>query len=86
MQMYYGVTLEVSSMRGNVYLNHFLGFIVEAPAILGTMFAVSRVGRRSSAAALLLEGESSCWWLCPSRSQLLHAFPRCSMAQLRRAT
>ncbi len=56
-QMYYGVTLEVTSMRGDVYLNHFLGFVVEAPAILGTIFAVSRVGRRSCAAALLLEGE-----------------------------
>ena len=55
--MYYGVTLEVTSMRGDVYLNHFLGFVVEAPAILGTILAVGRVGRRSCAAALLLEGE-----------------------------
>ncbi|CAL5219317.1 g1126 [Coccomyxa viridis] len=58
--MYYGVTLEVTSMRGDVYLNHFLGFVVEAPAILGTIFAVSRVGRRSCAAALLLEGGAAC--------------------------
>ena len=56
MQMYYGVTLEISSMSGNVYLNQFLGFVVEAPAILGTIFAVGRMGRRSIAAALLLEG------------------------------
>ena len=56
MQLYYGVTLEISSMSGNVYLNQFLGFVVEAPAILGTMLAVSRLGRRSTAAALLLEG------------------------------
>ena len=59
-QMYYGMTLEISSMRGNVYLNQFLGFVIEAPAIFGTIFAVSRVGRRSSAAALLLEGEVTC--------------------------
>ncbi len=44
-------------MRGDVYLNHFLGFVVEAPAILGTIFAVGRVGRRSCSAVLLLEGE-----------------------------
>lgn len=54
--MYYGVTLEICSMSGNVYLNQFLGFVVEAPAILGTIFAVGRMGRRSIAAALLLEG------------------------------
>ena len=58
MQMYYGVTLETSAFSGNVYLNQFLGFIVEAPAILGTMFAIGRIGRRSTAAALLLEGNT----------------------------
>ena len=55
-QMYYGVTLATSSFSGDVYLNQFLGFVVEAPAILGTMFAIGRIGRRSTAAALLLEG------------------------------
>ena len=58
-QLYYGVTLEISSMNGNIYLNQFLGFVVEAPAILGTMFAVGRMGRRSITAALLLEGIAS---------------------------
>lgn len=55
-QMYYGVTLEISSMSGDMFLNQFLGFVVEAPAILGTMFAIGRLGRRTTAAALLLEG------------------------------
>lgn len=64
--MYYGVTLEISSMSGNVYLNQFLGFVVEAPAILGTMLAVSRVGRKSTAAALLLEGTAKLMTQCHS--------------------
>ena len=62
-QLYYGVTLEISSMSGNVYLNQFLGFVVEAPAVLGTTFAVGRMGRRSIAAALLLEGMASTAYL-----------------------
>jgi hypothetical protein len=55
-QLYYGVTLLISSMDGNPYLNQFLGFVFEAPAILATAFAIERLGRRSTAAALLLQG------------------------------
>lgn len=82
MQMYYGVTLEISSMAGDVYLNHLLGFVVEAPAILGTIFAVSRMGRRSSAAALLVGGEGGYSCSCPSCRSAATCFTkmlRCGM-------
>ena len=60
LQGYYGVTLLIGSMEGNPYLNQFLGFIVEPPAILATTLAIERVGRRYTAAALLLQGEGNC--------------------------
>ncbi len=62
--MYYGITLETSSFSGDLSLNQFLGFVVEAPAILGTILAIGRVGRRSTASALLLEGAADALALC----------------------
>ena len=52
------MTLLIGSMSGDLYLNQLLGFLVEAPAIAATTLAIGRLGRRSTAAFLLLQGES----------------------------
>ena len=57
MQMYYGVTLLISYMEGDPFLNQFLGFALEAPALLAATLAMGRLGRRSTAVALMLQGE-----------------------------
>ncbi len=59
-QAYYGVTLLIGSMSGDLYLNQLLGFLVEAPAIAATTLAIGRLGRRSTAAFLLLQGKRCC--------------------------
>jgi hypothetical protein len=56
LQAYYGVTLLIGSMAGDPYVNQLLGFLVEAPTIAATTLAIGRLGRRSTAAFLLLQG------------------------------
>ncbi|XP_077987759.1 organic cation transporter protein-like isoform X2 [Glandiceps talaboti] len=43
--VYYGVSLNTSSLAGNEYLNFFLAGMVEIPATLASIFLVDRYGR-----------------------------------------
>ena len=55
---YYGVTLLISYMEGDAYINQFLGFALEAPALLAATLSMARLGRRSTAVVLMLQGVS----------------------------
>ncbi|XP_070537804.1 organic cation transporter protein-like [Ptychodera flava] len=43
--VYYGVSLNISSINGSVYLNFFLAGLVEIPGVLLSVFTVDRYGR-----------------------------------------
>ncbi|CAE1310972.1 SLC22A15 [Acanthosepion pharaonis] len=54
--VYYGLTLNVGVLAGNVYLNLFLNSLIEIPAILFSVFFVDRFGRRKLTLFFMLTG------------------------------
>ncbi len=63
LQAYYGLSLAMNDLAGSVYLNQFLGFVVEFPAYLLVILVIDRLGRRFAISWSMLIGE------CPSHVQ-----------------
>ncbi|CAB4010695.1 organic cation transporter -like, partial [Paramuricea clavata] len=53
---YYGISLNISSLAGNKYLNFFIGGLLELMAYILTVFVTERFGRRKPLCAYLLMG------------------------------
>ena len=57
LQAYYGLSLAMNDLAGSVYLNQFLGFVVEFPAYLLVILVIDRLGRRFAISWSMLIGE-----------------------------
>ena len=62
LQAYYGLSLAMNDLAGSVYLNQFLGFVVEFPAYLLVILVIDRLGRRFAISWSMLIGEGL--WPC----------------------
>lgn len=58
--VYYGLSLNTGSQKGNPYLMMFLSGLVEVPSYLFICFAMDRTGRRSLVSTLMLIGGFCC--------------------------
>ena len=59
LQAYYGLSLAMNDLAGSVYLNQFLGFVVEFPAYLLVILVIDRLGRRFAISWSMLIGEGA---------------------------
>ena len=53
---YYGISLNISSLAGNKYLNFFIGGLLELMAYILTVFVAERFGRRTPLCTYLMMG------------------------------
>lgn len=51
--VYYGLTLNVGKLYGNLYMNYFLNSVIELPAYALCLLLLNRVGRRKLHAGLM---------------------------------
>ncbi|KAI8500561.1 hypothetical protein Bbelb_213790 [Branchiostoma belcheri] len=58
--VYYGISLNLSALSGNVYLNFAISGLIEIPANLLPIFLLNKFGRRWPLCALLLAGGVAC--------------------------
>ncbi|KAI8503342.1 hypothetical protein Bbelb_191630 [Branchiostoma belcheri] len=58
--VYYGISLNLSALSGNVYLNFAISGLIEIPANLLPIFLLNKFGRRWPLCVLLLAGGVAC--------------------------
>ncbi|XP_014790779.1 organic cation transporter protein isoform X2 [Octopus bimaculoides] len=58
--VYYGLTLNVGRLYGNLYLNFFLNSVVEFPANILCILLLNRVGRKKMHASLMVLAGVAC--------------------------
>ena len=73
LQAYYGLSLAMNDLAGSVYLNQFLGFVVEFPAYLLVILVIDRLGRRFAISWSMLIGEG--FWRCARLAAWLATCP-----------
>ncbi|KAJ7380520.1 hypothetical protein OS493_008985 [Desmophyllum pertusum] len=59
--VYYGLSLNVKNLGGNVYVNFVLAGLVEIPSYLLTVFLLNWSGRRKSLFYFMMGAAGSCW-------------------------
>lgn len=59
--VYYGLSLNVKNLGGNMYVNFVLAGLVEIPSYLLTVFLLNWSGRRKSLFYFMMGAASSCW-------------------------
>ena len=57
---YFGVSLNMSNLAGDMYLNFGLLGLVELPAYFIVIFLVDRIGRRRLYCSMMLIGGTAC--------------------------
>ena len=57
---YYGLSMNISALAGNLYLNLFIGGAMELPVQLSMVYIVGRFGRKKPTCLLLLIGGAMC--------------------------
>lgn len=59
--VYYGLSLNVKNLGGNMYVNFVLAGLVEIPSYLLTVFLLNWSGRRKSLFYFMMGAAGSCW-------------------------
>eukprot|EP00106_Octopus_bimaculoides_P001414 XP_014768856.1 PREDICTED: organic cation transporter protein-like isoform X3 [Octopus bimaculoides] len=58
--VYYGISLNVGKLYGNLYMNFFLNSVVEFPAYILGFFLLNRIGRKKLHASLMVLAGIAC--------------------------
>lgn len=78
--VYYGISLNIGDLNGNLYWNFFFAGLVEFPSYLFCMFIFKYIGRRPLLAAMMFGSGISCLSIIPffavgmDDSQWIHVF------------
>ena len=59
--VYYGISLNLKNLGGDIYTNFAVSATVELPSYLVTTFLISWIGRRQSLFIFLMGTAASCW-------------------------